>query len=175
MKNTKGFTLIELLVAVLIIGILAAIALPQYNAAVLKSRLSTVMSNVAAISNSLDMHYLANGSYPANTVASLDISIAGCNIEGGGIIDCPTAIYDYHDSNSPIIGGFLTGQRGLAYVQYPAYYDDAKRNTRECWADKTNNIANKICKSLGGVENGTAWWRGTEDTKSGSWITYRIP
>ncbi|MDR0645856.1 MAG: prepilin-type N-terminal cleavage/methylation domain-containing protein [Elusimicrobiota bacterium] len=173
MKKKKGFTLIELLVVVLIIGILGTIALPQYNAAVLKSRLSTVMSNVAAISNSLDIYYLTNGSYPVDTVIPLDISIGRCSASGGSI-NCPTATYDYYVSPIIVIGGFLTGKRGIAYLQYPAYYDNAKRNTRECWADKTNDIANKICKSLGGVENGTSTWR-PQDTKSGSWITYRIP
>lgn len=59
-KNT-GFTLIELLVVVLIIGILASVALPQYRVAVAKSRLSALIPNVRALKDGLEMYYLANG------------------------------------------------------------------------------------------------------------------
>jgi prepilin-type N-terminal cleavage/methylation domain-containing protein len=71
----KGFTLIELLVVVLIIGILATIALPQYQKAVLKSKVSAVFPLLKAAVDAQERHMLATDSY-ATTFGQLDIQLS---------------------------------------------------------------------------------------------------
>ncbi len=60
---TRGFTLIELLVVVLIIGILASIAVPQYKMAVHKARMRAYLPTIRALAEAEELYYLVNSEY----------------------------------------------------------------------------------------------------------------
>ena len=62
--NKKGFTLIEILVVVLIIGILAGIALPQYQKSVTKSKSAQLLTLVSTIAQSAQNYYMIHDRYP---------------------------------------------------------------------------------------------------------------
>ena len=72
--NKTGFTLIELLVVVLIIGILAAIALPQYQKSVEKARAAEAMLFLDSLNKAEEAHYLAAGEFTQD-LDSLDIEM----------------------------------------------------------------------------------------------------
>jgi prepilin-type N-terminal cleavage/methylation domain-containing protein len=72
----KGFTLIELLVVVLIIGVLAAIALPQYFKAVERSRMSEAEQLLTSIGQAQQRKYLQIGEF-ASEYTGLDVSPKG--------------------------------------------------------------------------------------------------
>ena len=72
----KGFTLVELLVVVLIIGVLSAIALPQYTTAVERSRSAEALTLMASIADSAQRYYFQHDVWPdENQWEVLDITV----------------------------------------------------------------------------------------------------
>lgn len=117
MCQNKGFTLIELLVVVLIIGILSAVALPEYQSVGAKTRLSEHMQQLLAIRRAQEVYYMANGTY-AVSLEDLDVDAKGKCSPGrndASLLACPYASVDNITSgavtpeSSQILSQFYSG------------------------------------------------------------------
>ena len=87
-KTKQAFTLIELLVTVLIIGILAAIAVPQYQKAIDKTRFMNYIQIAFGIKRAQEVYYLANNQY-ATELQNLDIDFTSvCQLYNPNLLTC---------------------------------------------------------------------------------------
>jgi len=149
----KGFTLIELLVVVLIIGILASVALPQYNMAVMKARFASLQPIVTALSRAQEVYYLANGSY-ATSFSELDIEPPG-----GGKIQ-PDGVggerVEYDKFYCRLMGDSVYCH-GTEYGYYRENLAHSSSNPGARYCIVRTDVGNKevkrkMCRSLGGVK-----------------------
>jgi type IV pilus assembly protein PilA len=80
MRNRKGFTLIELLIVVVIIGILAAIALPKFGATRERAYISAMSSDLRNLQTSMEMCHMATTGGPTGNLTKLAYTYTGCTL-----------------------------------------------------------------------------------------------
>ncbi len=122
----KGFTLIEMLVVSLVIGILAAIALPQYQYAVFKSKMKQAEVVVRALHSAERRYYLATGKVTPEKFEDLDISLPlNCVAADNPLyISCGDFAYYMNSFNTGARGGrFFTTMNPGSYNHFGIIYD----------------------------------------------------
>jgi prepilin-type N-terminal cleavage/methylation domain-containing protein len=139
MKKVKGFTLIELLIVVLIIAILAAIAVPNFLEAQVRSKVSRVKADQRSYATAIEAYYVDNNLYPSmglgNAGANGGVTVPGTATPNEGIWKVYTfrvwataaEVNKFHTLTTPIsyIGtyfpdAFAKGHKAATF----AYYQD---------------------------------------------------
>ena len=168
MNHTRGFTLIELLVVVLIIGILSAIALPQYTLAVEKSRMAEALRIAASLRHAVDIYVMENGYQSVELVGdrdnngisgklSVDVeSILDCTQDGGDVCGSKYFTYDAYCETSQCVIRIERKRDGKHDndVQYGLRWDKDKSTGQwSAFCGETNEgfpYSEKLCSQLWG-------------------------
>lgn len=139
--NRKGFTLIELLVVVLIIGILASVALPQYTKAVEKARATEAWSTLKSI---MDAEKIKNMEEDTSQVTYNFPDLALTFLDKDGV--SPTEDFLEGKNFKYNLGGYMTT---AVRRDYPIYTLMLRHDgKRLCW-DGSSDKSRGICKKLG--------------------------
>ncbi len=112
-SKTKGFTLVEIMIVVVIIGLLAAMAIPAFQKVRQSSQDKAVLNNMRQLGAGADQYFLEAG---VTTVAITSLVGSQAYIKALNTVANETYPLVYTQGNSILVTG-IAGQRTLTYAQ----------------------------------------------------------
>lgn len=161
-KMKSGFTLIELLVVVIIIGLLAAIALPQYRKAVVRSKFHALMPIAKSLANSNEAYYLEYNNYTEDP-AELPVQGKQDPYPDGTTVEL---------FNDPSTLSFVrAGNSSIPNIRYVVTQKHSATSPDSSWCEANDDAGKELCKSFMGGNSAEA--EGSSGTESG-WTAYLL-
>ncbi len=177
--KTAAFTLIELLIVVAIIGILAAIAVPNFINAQIRAKVSRVKSDIRALAQAHEMYYLDNNSYPPESEDNIFTGRRARSEAGLFFLTSPVSYIGslphdpFQDSAAARFEGTEAayetgvanrGQRNVAYNIFSRGPDIAENGLYSAQPffgiQRNNGQGNTYTPTNGLVSNGDIYWYG---------------
>jgi general secretion pathway protein G len=109
MRNQKGFTLIELLIVIVIIGILAAVAIPRFQGVQDKARISSARAEMVTVRNMIGMYQAENDTsrYPETAMITSYAELAALLAVYGGMPQASEAAWTFDSYTSAAVDTFV--------------------------------------------------------------------
>ena len=112
-KSTKGFTLVEIMIVVVIIGLLAAMAIPAFQKVRSSSQDKAVLNNMRQLGAAANQYFLENGT---STAAIVDLVGSSAYVKALNTVANEAYPLNFTQGNPVIVSG-IAGARTLTYMQ----------------------------------------------------------
>ncbi len=103
--NNQGFTLLEIIIVIIIVGVLAALALPKFFQTIENSRVAEAFTNLNAVNQAMQRCQLTTGDYNQCDDLTADVDIADPNSAAGRLFDYTVSVTGNKE------GMLITGRR----------------------------------------------------------------